>query len=137
MYPKAVCNSSVKLSLQGNEKESPVRFGLTCRGVLPSFRLSNLKLPVRGASTDEAPESGVSGSPLQSIQSTFRPRTVSGAITRLTKAELVQEMQQRGLPDTGTKLDLRKRLFAAVQATQSLAGDQAETRSVQSPLLIC
>ena len=47
-------------------------------------------------------------------------RSLPAAVTRLRKAELVQEMQLRGLPESGTRQDLRERLLKAEEIEQHL-----------------
>ena len=89
---------------------------------MPSFRLSNLRSPVRSSSADQTPdtqESGGFSSPLQQINLTAKCRSLSAAVTRLRKPELVQELQLRGLPDTGNRPDLRQRLVDALEAEKS------------------
>lgn len=57
-------------------------------------------------------------SPLQKISSGPNSRKLSAAVIRLRKAELAQELQLRGLPDTGTRQDLRARLLEVIQDDQ-------------------
>ena len=90
---------------------------------MPSFRLSSLKLPVSSSMGDQNQmlhKDATDSSPLQKIKSGPNSRSLSAAVIRLRKAELVQEMQLRGLPETGTRLDLRKRLLEAIEVEQRL-----------------
>lgn len=93
---------------------------VNCRAATPSFRLSRLKLPVKSSLGDRQQVSHRTDSPLQRIHSSPNRRSLSAAVIRLRKAELVQEMQLRGLPETGSRHELRERLLAAVQAEQRL-----------------
>lgn len=93
------------------------------RIAMPSFRLSSLKLPVSSSLGDQNQmlhKDVTDSSPLQKIKSGPKSRSLSAAVIRLRKAELVQEMQLRGLPETGTRHDLRERLLEAIEAEQRL-----------------
>ena len=88
-----------------------------------SFRLSSLKLPVTSSLEDQNQVSHkpmIDSSPLQKLKSNPNSRSVPAAVIRLSKAELVQEMQMRGLPETGTGNDLRERLLEAIKDEQHL-----------------
>lgn len=94
-----------------------------CRAATPRFRLSSLRLPVRSSLGDhkQVLHMPSTASPLQKIHSGPNSRSLSAAVIRLRKAELVQEMQLRGLPETGSRHDLRERLLQAIQAEQRRA----------------
>ena len=94
-----------------------------CRSTIPRFHLSSLRLPVSSSLGDRnqsLQEDATDSSPLQKIKSGRSSRSLSAAVTRLRKSELVQEMQLRGLPETGTRPDLRERLLKAVETEQRL-----------------
>ncbi|KAL3130568.1 hypothetical protein ABBQ38_008374 [Trebouxia sp. C0009 RCD-2024] len=106
-----------------------------CRAATPRFRLSSLRLPVRSSLGDhkQVLHMPSTASPLQKIHSGPNSRSLSAAVIRLRKAELVQEMQLRGLPETGSRHDLRERLLQAIQAEQRRATDAGTATKQEAP----
>lgn len=113
----AALTSSTSLSLRASCSQQML-VCVYCRAATPRFRLSSLKLPVRSSLANQASYRPSTDSPLQKIHSGPNSRSLSAAVIRLRKAELVQEMQLRGLPETGSRHDLRERLLQAIQAEQ-------------------
>ena len=107
-----------------------------CRTAMPKCRLSSLKLLVSSSIGDQMQmlhKDATDSSPLQKIKSGRNSRSLSAAVVRLRKAELAQELQLRGLPETGTRLDLRERLLEAIEVEQRLV---TGALNLPKPLLI-
>lgn len=108
------------------------------RAAMPSFRLSSLKLPISSSIGDQnhrLHKPTTESSPLQKISSGPNSRSLSAAVIRLKKAELAQELQLRGLPDTGTRQDLRARLLEVIEDDQRVATGGLNSLSALSSCL--
>lgn len=107
------------------------------RTAMPSFRLSSLKLPISSSMGDQnhmSHKPTTDSTPLQKISSGPNSRSLSAAVIRLRKAELAQELQLRGLPDTGTRQDLRARLLEVIEDDQRVTTGALNSLT---PLLTC